>query len=168
MLCHIWARAISCTCNYACIPGNAYLLFTIHISSGYGPWITDEVYKLISISNKFIRMLNQNSGFDVSLSLSVSLWFLQFLQNYCSKLCKQDCGVDWVPLKLLLLIQSLVEELQIEWRKFANCDVAKVGRECWETKQMNCLSFLVTSSDCKKFVEPFLFIMVKTAKVGCQ
>jgi len=68
--------------------------------------------------------------------------------------------MDWVPVKLLVLIQSLVEELQTEWRKFASCDEAKVGRECLETKKLNQSSFLATSPDFEKFVGPFLFIKV--------
>lgn len=80
-----------------------------------------------------------------------------FLTNYASNLCKQDLNMEWVPVKLLILILSLVEEFQSGWRKLIFCTKARARIE--KTKILDPSSPLVTSIASEKFIRPFLPIL---------
>ncbi|KAJ0961816.1 hypothetical protein J5N97_029644 [Dioscorea zingiberensis] len=43
-----------------------------------------------------------------------------FLRNYTMGLCTEGVRLDWVPIKVLILIQSLAEEFENGWRKYTN------------------------------------------------
>ncbi|WOL09568.1 hypothetical protein Cni_G18321 [Canna indica] len=52
-----------------------------------------------------------------------------FLQKYSSCLCKQELHMQWVPIKLLILILALVDELQIGHRNVTCLSIARYGAE---------------------------------------
>ncbi|XP_038975509.1 uncharacterized protein LOC103710780 [Phoenix dactylifera] len=54
---------------------------------------------------------------------------LMFLRSFGSSLCKQDPNMEWVPIKLLILILNLVDEFQIVRKKLTCYTEAKSETE---------------------------------------
>lgn len=87
--------------------------------------------------------------------------FLQFLQNYGNNICEQNLALEWTPLKFLILILSLVQELQIGHERFTYF-AADIRTEP-ELAMISVTEELSSMKACKvfeKFTRPFLYIVV--------
>ncbi|XP_058084724.1 uncharacterized protein LOC131232481 isoform X2 [Magnolia sinica] len=95
-----------------------------------------------------------------------------FLQNYGINICTGKSDVDWVPLKFLILILSLVQELQIGQEKstYYTADV-RMETEASMTTILDHLSAPTNYTVFEKFTGPFIHILeelVSFTKLACS
>ncbi|XP_072962129.1 uncharacterized protein [Typha angustifolia] len=82
-----------------------------------------------------------------------------FLRNNVSCLSEQDCNIDWIPIKFIIIILSLVEEFQMAWRKSIHCIEVRSGEEPHMRKRSDHFSPLLSSLS-EKFTR-LLFTVMK-------
>ncbi|KAJ6808227.1 uncharacterized protein M6B38_167710 [Iris pallida] len=157
-----------------------------NVDKGFGSFATETcvLNGLVSFPLSFIRKKNSHDCSFAYDDEDVEAWILEaqrwarvlflvireaqhldpifmFFQKYCSSLCNQDGIMEWVPIKLLILILSLVEELQIEWTKCEIYNEAKVGREHNGTGKLHCSSLLLRYTDCVTIHGKFASLMIE-------
>ncbi|XVF51863.1 hypothetical protein PTKIN_Ptkin04bG0218100 [Pterospermum kingtungense] len=95
-----------------------------------------------------------------------------FIQNHGTNICKQNNHSEWMPVKFLILILGLIQEIQVTQNKTSKCGVkiqAKSEIGLLEAEEQS--SDTEISNIYKIFTDPLLFILeelVSFANLSCS
>ncbi|KAK9275857.1 hypothetical protein L1049_023130 [Liquidambar formosana] len=97
---------------------------------------------------------------------------LTFIQNHGINICQQDNQLEWVPVRFLILVLSLVQELQMMQERTADCgNKIRTKSEFGLLQTVDRMGSAEASIIFEKFPDCFLFILeelVSFANLSCS